>query len=216
MLLVGLTGGIASGKSTVSEVWREEGAFVVDADRIARELVQPGRPAWQEILRLFGEEILQADQTLHRKRLAALVFSSKEKREKLNGLLHPRIMEEMDRQIQEIRRKDPEAIVIVDAALLVETGDYRKMDRLVVVQTTETQQIQRLVRRDGITPEEANRIVSAQFPQEEKVKVADVVLRNEGSIEEMRQKTREMFQELKRWALQKKNPNGKRRGHHEH
>jgi dephospho-CoA kinase len=205
MLIVGLTGGVASGKSTVSQVFREEGAYLIDADQIARELVQPHTPAWQEIIKLFGEEILQKDGSIHRKRLAALVFSHPEKRGLLNQLLHPRIKEERRRRVREIGQRDPEAIVVIDAALLVETGEHQGMDWLIVVHASEARQMERLEKRDGIGREEARRIISAQMPLEEKLKAADRVIRNEGSIDEMRREARKVFQELKGLALQKRN-----------
>jgi dephospho-CoA kinase len=203
MLIVGLTGGVASGKSTVSRTLREEGAYLIDADQIARELVQPHTPTWRTLIDTFGEEILEKDGSIHRKKLAALVFSHPEKRERLNQLLHPRIKEETQRRVKEIGQRDPEAIVVIDAALLVETGAYREMDWLIVVFSTEAQQIERLEKRNGMRPEEARRIITAQMPLEEKLKVADGVIRNEGSIEETRRKAKEVFQELRGLALQK-------------
>jgi len=207
MLIVGLTGGVASGKSTVSTVLREEGAYLIDADQIARDLVQPHTPAWRELVKTFGENILQKDGSVHRKKLAAIVFSSPEKRSLLNQLLHPRIKEETERRLRAIGQSDPEAIVVIDAALLIETGAYREVDRLIVVHATEAQQIERLRERGGVEREEALQVVSAQMPLEEKLKVADMVIRTEGSLEETRRKAREVFRELKRLALQKhRNP----------
>jgi dephospho-CoA kinase len=207
MLIVGLTGGVASGKSTVSTVLREEGAYLIDADQIARDLVQPHTPAWRELVKAFGENILQKDGSVHRKKLAAIVFSSPEKRSLLNQLLHPRIKEETERRLRAIGQSDPEAIVVIDAALLIETGAYREVDRLIVVHATEAQQIERLREREGVEREEALQIVSAQMPLEEKLKVADMVIRTEGSLEETRRKAREVFRELKRLAHQKhRNP----------
>ncbi len=203
MLIVGLTGGVASGKSTVSSTLREEGAYLIDADQIARNLVQPHTPIWQELIDTFGEDILQKDGSIHRKKLAALVFSNREKRTRLNQVLHPRIKEETQRRLRAIGQSDPEAIVVIDAALLVETGDYREMDQLIVVRATEAQQMERLRERDGASPGEAEQIVSAQMPLEEKLKVADFVIGNEGSIQETRRQAKAVFQELKRLALQK-------------
>jgi len=203
MLIVGLTGGVASGKSTVSNILREEGAYLIDADQIARDLVQPHTLLWQELIKIFGEDILQQDGSIHRKKLAAIVFSNREKRDRLNQLLHPRIKEEMQRRVRAIGQSDPDAIVVIDAALLVETGAHRDMDQLIVVQATEVQQIERLRDRDGTGLEEAQQIVSAQMPLGEKLKVADFVIGNEGAIEETRRKAKEVFQELKRMALQK-------------
>ena len=203
MLIVGLTGGVASGKTAVSRVLREEGAYIIDADQIARELVQPHKPAWNELVRAFGKEILQEDGSIHRRKLADKVFTDPEQRKVLNQILHPRIKEEMDRRTKEIGQKDPEAIVVIDAPLLVELGVYRKVDQLIVVTSTQMQQMERLKERDGRSPEEALRLFSSQMPVEEKVKLADFVIRNEGSLEETKKRAKEVFKELKKVMLQR-------------
>jgi len=204
MLIVGLTGGVASGKTAVSQILREEGAYLIDADQIARELVQPHTVTWNELIRIFGKEILQEDGSIHRKRLAAKVFSDPEQRNLLNQILHPRIKAEINRRVKEIGQKDPNAIVVIDAALIVETGDYQEMDKLIVVTSTEKQQIERLKKRDGVDQEETQKILSSQIPLEEKLKVADFVIRNEGSFEETKRRVKEVFQELKRIAFQRR------------
>jgi dephospho-CoA kinase len=204
MLIVGLTGGVASGKSVVSRILKEEGAYLIDADQIARELVQPRTSAWEELVKVFGKEILQKDGSIHRKQLATKVFSDPTQRDLLNRTLHPRIKEEMGRRLKAIGQKDPEAIVVIDAPLLVETGDHREMDKVIVVISTEAQQIARLREREGMDQEEARRIMASQMATKEKVKVADFVIRNEGSLEETERRAREVFQELKRIALQDK------------
>ena len=204
MLIVGLTGGVASGKTGVSQILREEGAYLIDADQIARELVQPHTPTWNELIKVFGKEILQEDGSIHRKRLAAKVFSDPEQRNLLNQILHPRIKAEMNKGVKEIGQKDPDAIVVIDAALLIELGDHREMDKVIVVTSTEKQQIERLKKRDGVDQEEAQKILSSQMPLEEKMKVADFVIRNEGSFEETRRRVKEVFQELKRIAIQRR------------
>jgi dephospho-CoA kinase len=204
MLIVGLTGGVASGKTAISQILREEGAYLIDADQIARELVQPHTATWNELIREFGKEILQEDGSIHRKRLAAKVFSDPEQRNLLNQILHPRIKAEMNRRVKEIGQKDPDAIVVIDAALLIELGDHREMDKVIVVTSTEKQQIERLKKRDGVDQEEAQRVLSSQMPLEEKMKVADFVIRNEGSFEETRKRVKEVFQELKRIAIQRR------------
>jgi dephospho-CoA kinase len=202
MLIVGLTGGVASGKTAVSKVLKEQGAYIIDADHIARELVQPRKPAWKEIIRAFGQEILQEDGCIHRKKLAGRVFADIKQRKRLNRILHPRIRKEMDRRAKEIGQRDPEAIVVIDAPLLVELGNHRQMDKLIVVTSTRTQQIERLKDRDGANREEALKIVSSQMPLEEKLKFADFVIRNEGSLEETKRKAREVFGELRKVAHQ--------------
>ena len=205
MLVVGLTGGVASGKTTVSQILRQEGAILIDADQIARELVQPRTPTWSELIRVFGKEILEADESINRKKLAAMVFSNHQKRRLLEEILHPQIRNEIDRRVEEIRKKDPEAVVVVDAALLVETGAYRRMDKLIVVTATEAQQIERLRKRTGAAQEEAKGIISSQMALEAKVNVADFIIRNEGTLEETSKKAKEIFQELKTIARHKRN-----------
>jgi dephospho-CoA kinase len=204
MLIVGLTGGVASGKTVVSQVLKEEGAYIIDADQIARELVQPHTPAWNELIRTFGQEILQEDGSIHRKKLADKIFAEPEQRKLLNQILHPRIKEEMDRKTKAIGEKDPVAIVVIDAPLLVELGEHREMDKLIVVTTTPMQQVERLKDRDGTGPDEALRIVSSQMPMEEKLKFADYVIQNEGSLEETKKRAKEIFKDLKKVALHKK------------
>jgi dephospho-CoA kinase len=204
MLIVGLTGGVASGKSVVSQVWKEEGAYLIDADRIARELVQPRTPAWKALVKAFGKEILQEDGSIHRKKLATRVFSNPVERELLNRILHPRIKREIDRRIKGIGQKGPKAIVVIDAALLVETGYYRDVDKVVVVTSTKKQQIERLRRRDQMDQEMARGIIDSQIRGEERIKVADIIIRNEGSRMQTERKAKEVFEELKKAALRKR------------
>lgn len=205
MLIVGLTGGVASGKSVVSQVWREEGATVIDADQIARELVQPRTPGWKALVKAFGKDILQEDGSVDRKKLAARVFSDTDARKTLNRILHPRITREIDRRIKEIGRNAPRSIVVIDAALLIETGYHRNVDRVVVVTSTQEQQIERLQRRDARDQEMAQRIIASQIRGSERLKVADWIIRNEGSRKEAENKAREIFEELKKAALRKRN-----------
>jgi dephospho-CoA kinase len=204
MLIVGLTGGVASGKSVVSQVWKEEGAYLIDADRIARELVQPRAPAWKALVKAFGKEILQEDGSIHRKKLATRVFSNPVEKDLLNRILHPRIKREIDRRIKGIGQKGPKAIVVIDAALLVETGYYRNVDKVVVVTSTKKQQIERLRRRDQMDQEMARGIIDSQISGEERIKVADIIIRNEGSRKKTERKAKEVFEELKRAVLRER------------
>ncbi len=198
MLTVGVTGGVACGKTTVSKIFEKEGAYLIDADQIGRELTQPGTPAWKELIRVFGKEILQENGTIHRSQLANLVFSNRRQRKRLNDLLHPRIQREMEKRAREIERKDPNAIIIFDVPLLVETGLHRKMDRVIVVTSNEPLQIRRLQKRAGLREEEARRMLASQWDIEKKVKVADFVIRNEGSLQTIRRQVKIIFQELKK------------------
>jgi dephospho-CoA kinase len=203
MLIVGLTGGVASGKTVVSKILSAEGAYIIDADQIARKLVQAHTPTWSELIRVFGKKILDKDGSIHRKKLAAIVFSDPQQRNLLNQIIHPRIKEEIGRRVEGIGQKDPEAIVVIDAALLVELGDHREMDKLIVVSSTVRQQIGRLKEREGTSEEEAWKILSSQMVLEEKLKVADFVIPNEGSLEETRRMAKKVFQQLKKIALRK-------------
>jgi dephospho-CoA kinase len=204
MLIVGLTGGVASGKSVVSQVWKEEGAYLIDADRIARELVQPRTPAWKALVKAFGKEILQEDGSIHRKKLATRVFSNPVEKDLLNRILHPRIKREINRRIKGIGQKSPKAIVVINAALLVETGYYLNVDKVVVVTSTQKQQIERLRRRDQMDQEMARGIIDSQIRGEERIKVADIIIRNEGSRMQTERKAKEVFEELKKAALRKR------------
>ncbi len=204
MLIVGLTGGIASGKSTVSNILKEQGAYLIEADQIARELVQPHTPVWKELVRRFGKEILTEDGAIHRKRLAGRIFSDPGQRRLVNRILHPRIYEEMRRRTEEIGGKDEDAIVVMDVPLLVETKGYEGMDRVIVVTSTETQQVERLREREGMPAEEAKKILASQASAKDRLKVADFVIHNEGSLEETKRRTREVFQELRKIANGKK------------
>ncbi|RPJ08493.1 MAG: dephospho-CoA kinase [Deltaproteobacteria bacterium] len=199
-MVVGLTGGVASGKTTVSEILQEEGAYLIDADMIARQLVEPHSATWYEIRKAFGDDILDENGSLRRKKLAARVFSDPDERKILNQILHPQIRREIQNRLKEIAEKDPRAIVIVDAALLVETGDYREMDKVIVIASSPQEQIERLKQRDGMEEEQARNVLASQMPLEEKRKVADFIICNEGSLEETRKRTREVFRELKKIA----------------
>jgi dephospho-CoA kinase len=193
---VGLTGGIASGKSTVSHIFRSLGAQVIDADILARQVVEPGKPAWQEIVHSFGKDILLPDGQIDRKKLGAIVFQDPVKREVLNQIVHPRVFEEKNRIYQDLRRKYPEALIIVDAALLIEAGSYKRLSKLIVVYVDEQTQLRRLMLRDGISAEEAWLRIRSQMPLSEKVKYADYVIDNRGSLEETRRQVEEVYKKL--------------------
>lgn len=204
MLVVGLTGGAGSGKTTVARMFREEGAYVIDADEIAREIVRPHEPAWQALRKAFGEGILDHEGAIDRKRLSERVFSSSHERQKLNRILHPPIRREIRRRVEEIRRRDPEALVVIDAPLLVEVGLHHEVEKVIVVRAQESQQVERLRKRSGLSEEAARKILRAQMPLEEKLKVADFVIPNESSLEETGKRAREVFRALKRLADQRR------------
>lgn len=179
-LLVGLTGGIATGKSTVDAVLRDLGAIIVDADVLAREVVEPGEPALAEIAAEFGPGVLTADGRLDRKALGAIVFADPERRRALEAMTHPRMRERLQRRVDELTAENFRGLVFYDAAVLIESGSHHAMDRIVVVVTDEATQLSRLMARDGIGRDEALRKIKSQIPLAEKAKLADYVIDNSG------------------------------------
>lgn len=198
MLIVGLTGGYACGKSTVAEMFVELGAVLIDADKIAREVVKPDKQAWFEIVAHFGKGILLENGEIDRKVLGEVVFRDKAEREILNAIVHPRVLEEELKAIEEIKDREPDAIVILSVPLLIESGHYKQCDKIVVVRVDKDTQIIRLMERDGFSREEAIRRISAQMPLSEKVAYADFVIDNSGSREETEVQIKEVFRRLSR------------------
>ncbi|MFH1349584.1 MAG: dephospho-CoA kinase [Pseudomonadota bacterium] len=202
-LLLGVTGGIATGKSTVVNMLKEMGAPIIDFDLLARKVVEPGKPAWKEIVTYFGEQVLQEDETLDRKKLSDIVFRDFEKRKKLEGFTHPRIHEEFASELNQIVANDPEAIVQVDIPLLIEGNMQYMFHKLLVVYVPARTQIERLVERDGISREEAANRLKAQLPIDEKVGYADFVIYNDKSLEETRKQVEEVWKTLKKIQREK-------------
>jgi dephospho-CoA kinase len=195
-LLVGLTGGIATGKSTVSTMFAHLGAKIVDADLLAREVVMPGQAALAEIVREFGADVLAADGALDRKRLGAIVFGDAEKRKRLEAITHPAIRVRQQRILSVYEEEAFEGIVIWDVALLIETSGAKGMDRVVVVVTDPATELQRLMARDGLAEEDARRRIASQMPLAEKVKVADYVIDNSGARTETERLVRDVYRAL--------------------
>ena len=195
-LLVGLTGGIATGKSTVSAMFAHLGAKIVDADLLAREVVMPGQPAHAEIVKEFGPDVFQEDGALDRKRLGAIVFADAAKRKRLEAITHPAIHVRQQRILSVYDEEAFEGIVIWDAALLIESSGAKRMDRVVVVVADPDTELRRLMARDGFSEEEARRRIASQMPLSEKVKVADYVIDNSGSRAETERRVREVFRAL--------------------
>lgn len=196
MRVIGLTGGIASGKSTVSKMFRDLGAEVVDADQVAREIVGPGQPALAEIARTFGLEMLLPDGSLDRKRLGALVFGDAEKRRMLNVITHPRIAQAVQARLDELRKKGTD-VAIYEAALIVENKLHMGLDGLIVVSIDEETQIDRIIKRDELTREEALARIHAQAPLGDKVAVADWVIETSGILPATRQKVEQVWEEIR-------------------
>jgi dephospho-CoA kinase len=196
-LLLGVTGGIASGKTTVANMLSELGAPIIDFDLIARQVVEPEKPAWKEIVEYFGKQVLQEDGTLDRKKMSDIVFRDIEKRKKLESFTHPRINEEFQRQVDEIAGKDPDAIIQVVIPLLIELNLQYIFHKLLVVYVPRQEQVERLAKRDGITREEAENILKAQMPIDEKVGYADYIINNEGSPDETEKEVKALWGKLK-------------------
>lgn len=201
MLRAGLTGSIAVGKSFVSSVFAELGCHVLDADQTAREVVAPGSAGLRSIVQTFGTEVLQPDGALDRGKLGAIVFGDETKRARLNAILHPLIISAQDEWLQRREREDAQGIGIVDAALMIETGSYKRFDKLIVVHCRAELQLERLVKRDGLTVAEAARRIAAQMPQEEKKKFADYLIETSKGFEEARAQARAVYEKLKALAV---------------
>lgn len=200
-LLAGLTGGMGSGKTTVGKLFKALGAYVLDADEICRSLVEPGKPAWREIVGLLGDGILRDDQTLDRRKIADIVFNDQEKKKSLEAILHPRVMEEEQTIYKNILKGDPGALVIIDAALLIESGNYRQVDKVIVVACDKETQLHRIMAKNTFSREDAQRRLHQQMPLEEKIKFADYVLHNNSGLSELKEKVEVLFHQLKQLAV---------------
>lgn len=197
MLTVGLTGGIATGKSFVLGVLRELGCEVIDADAVARQVVEPGRPAHREIVAHFGPAILQPDETIDRAKLGAIIFADKAEREKLNAIVHPRVFEAQADWLREVGARDPAAIAVIDAALMIETGSYRRFDKLVVVWCEPQLQLDRLMARNNLSLAEATARIAAQMPSAEKLRFADYSIDTTRGFEDTRRQVEALYATLR-------------------
>jgi dephospho-CoA kinase len=195
-LLVGVTGGIATGKSAVAAMLSELGAFTIDFDVLARRVVEPDRPAWQEIVAFFGEQVMRDDRTLDRERLGEIVFGDLTKRKKLESITHPRIQQEFVTEVLAIRDRDPEAIIQIVVPLLIENNMQFLFDHLVVIHAPEEVQLERLMTRDGLVREAAARRLAAQMAIDDKVSYADTVIDNSGSLDDTRRQVEGLWQRL--------------------
>jgi dephospho-CoA kinase len=195
-LLVGLTGGIATGKSTVSALLRRLGCEIIDADLLAREVVEPGQPALAQIVTEFGRDVLTADGELDRKKLGAIIFADPERRRRLEGITHPAIRERFQARLAELTAKGFAGIVVFDAPVMIESGNYKNMERMIVVVTDDATQMDRLNGRDGTGDAENRRKIASQMPLAEKAKLADYVIDNSGSREATAEQVRRVFAAL--------------------
>lgn len=198
MLRVGLTGGIACGKSHTLVEFHRKGVYTIDADEIAHEVILPNRLAYKKILRTFGPKLLSPDKTIDRHKLGKLIFEEERARRKLNQIVHPFVIQEIDRRISEFKALDnPRSpIIMVDAALMIETGSYEQYDLLIVVYCPPTIQLKRLMNREGLSKQEADQRISSQMPVLEKIKYADHVIENSKCLSELRSQVVHLFQKL--------------------
>jgi dephospho-CoA kinase len=200
MLRVGLTGSIAVGKSFVTSVLRKLGCHTMDADAAAREVVSRGSAGLKAVVDAFGADVLADDGSLDRKKLGSIVFGNEAKRELLNRILHPLIIDRQDQQIREWESREPQGIAVVDAALMIESGGYKRFDKLIVVHCQPEIQLERLMAREAISREEALRKISSQMPQEEKLKFADYRIDTSDGFDETRRLTETVYRELQELA----------------
>lgn len=200
MLKIGLTGSIAVGKTFVTEIFRELGCFVLDADKTAREVVEPGTIGIRLIIENFGAGVLNVDGSLNRAALGAIVFADAKRRELLNSIIHPLVLAAQDEWMRRVEAGNPEAIVIIDAALMIESGGFKRFDKIIVVWCEPKVQIRRLMNRNNLTRVEAERRIAAQMPQEEKKKYADFLIDTSGGFEDARKQVEAIYRKLSETA----------------
>jgi len=196
MLNVGLTGGIASGKSTVAKMFAKNGAHLIDFDELAHEVQEPEKPAWKEVVNHFGKRILQPDKKIDRVKLGKIVFADKEKLSELNNIVHPLVYQEWHARLEKICKKEKHAIVLSDIPLLFEGNMQHLFDLTMLVFIAPKEQIRRLMARNGVSKEEAGKRLKSQMPISEKISLADIVIDNEGSIPETEKRVGQVWQEL--------------------
>lgn len=198
MLRVGLTGGLACGKSFVAEALAGMGCHLIEADRLGHEVLLPGGEAYAGVVREFGSGILDAEGKIDRARLAAEVFGRPERLAALNRLVHPPVIRREEELFREFAMRDPRGITVVEAAILIETGSWRRFDRIILVVCPEEQQVERAMRRDGLEPEQVRARLARQMPVEEKRKYAHYIIDTSGSKEDALRRTLEVCEELRR------------------
>jgi len=201
MIHVGLTGGLASGKSFVGHALADLGCLLIQADELGHRVLDPGAEAYDAVIAEFGREILNPDGTIHRRKLGAAVFGDPERLAKLSALVHPPVRAREKKLVEDFAKRSPSGIAVTEAAILVETGSYREYDRLIVAACPVAQQIERAIARDHLTREEVLDRLSRQMPLEEKVKYADYVIYTAGTTEHTLEQTRAVYQSLRSLSL---------------
>jgi dephospho-CoA kinase len=196
MLNVGLTGGIATGKSTVVRMLVRKGARVIDHDRIVHDLEEPGTPVWRKIVEVFGKGILDGSGCIDRKKLGAVVFDDADRRRTLEGIVHPAVIEEWQRELAAIAGRETGAVVLSDVPLLIEAGLHDRVDLVLLVYAPPEVQILRVMKRNDMNRDEAQARINAQMPIDEKVRYARIVIRNDGSMRDLEARVDEVWREL--------------------
>ena len=196
MLIVGLTGNIGSGKSSVSRLFKDLGAAVLDTDQVARDVVVPGTEGLTKLVELFGNSILNPDGSLNRLQTAEIVFGNQDKLKQLNGIVHPAIREVLTKVIAEYRAEPKEPLLIIEAPLLIEVGLYKMVDQVWLVTVDEQEQIQRVMGRDQATLEQVLQRIEAQMPQKDKIPYADIVIDNSGDLNSVEQQVSKIWSDL--------------------
>ena len=202
-LLVGITGGMGSGKTLAAAIFLEFGAYILDADIICRKLVEPGQPALKEISKSFCKNIINKFGNIDRKKLAQIIFSDSKKKKELENILHPRVFEFEKLEYENICQKDPKALVIIDAALLIESGNYIRMDKVIVINTDRNTRIERVIARSSWERDEVVARIDNQMPIKEKMKYADFVLDNFSDKISLRKKVKDLYEKLSFMAAEK-------------
>lgn len=195
-MYLGLTGNIGGGKSTVAKVFEQLGCYSIDTDNLSRVVMTPEGMAYPKVVEYFGEGILNPDRTIDRKKLRNLVFNDDEARKKLESIVHPAIMTTEAKIVGEIKGKDDSAIILTQAALCVETGGYKRFEGLIIVYCEPQEQLKRVMARDNISEEDALKIIRTQMPIEEKLKYADFIVNNSGTLEEMEEDVKRVYELL--------------------
>jgi dephospho-CoA kinase len=200
MIVVGLTGGVATGKSTVAGLFHRCGAIVIDADQLARQVVEPGKPAWRDIVRTFGKSILRSDGSIDRQALGAIVFRSPRKLRRLERMIHPRVARLQTRLTKRTAERRPNAVVIYEVPLLFEAGVDARVDEIIVVSTDRRTQIERLTRRTGLPRAQVLRRINSQMPLARKRRMAGIVLDGTMPLSKLKRMVTRLYRELQKKA----------------
>jgi dephospho-CoA kinase len=197
-LIIGLTGGIVSGKSTVARMFKDLGAKIVDADKLGHQVILTQGAAWKRIIKIFGKDILQKDQTINREKLGKIVFANQNLLKKLNKITHPEIIKLIKKEISlaKDKSKEEKKILIIDAALIYETKIDRLMDKIIVVYLNEEEQLERLIKRNNLSKKEASQKIKSQIPLKEKIEIADYVIDNSNSLDKTKEQVEKIWENL--------------------